>query len=298
MTAELRPAGWYDDPNDPSAQRYWDGKDWTPHRQRKAHPPQAPRVSPAPPPPSNLSPPQSNLPPPQSNLPPSPPQLTPPSAPPAGLASAQQTPWDRLKPQVGKARGFWSNLPRQRQLLFAAIGLLAIVVIAAGALMTVFHGVTGGPSVSKSALQSDIIQRMHGDSGASADSVTCAGDLPGAVGKTASCEVKMQEGVGDFEVVATVTKVDGGKVAYVLAPALTKEQLEQHIQDQNNGLGFGIGGAGGPIRSLSCESGLQGKAGAEAHCKFSRGGGGHGVTARVTYVEGLTMTIDYMPDHD
>jgi len=130
MTAEPRPAGWYDDPDDPSAQRYWDGKDWTPHRQRKPHSPKTPRVSPAPQPPSNLPPP--------------PPQLTPPSAPPAGLAPAQQAPWDQLQPHVRKARGFWSSLPRQRQLLFAAIGLLAIVVITAGALMTVFHGVTGG----------------------------------------------------------------------------------------------------------------------------------------------------------
>lgn len=48
------PAGWYDDPSDPNAQRYWDGQDWTPHRQRKpvSHP--APPSSPpaAPPPPA------------------------------------------------------------------------------------------------------------------------------------------------------------------------------------------------------------------------------------------------------
>jgi hypothetical protein len=29
-------AGWYDDPENPDAQRYWDGQQWTPHRQRKA----------------------------------------------------------------------------------------------------------------------------------------------------------------------------------------------------------------------------------------------------------------------
>jgi hypothetical protein len=28
--------GWYDDPHDPTAQRYWDGRDWTPQRQRKS----------------------------------------------------------------------------------------------------------------------------------------------------------------------------------------------------------------------------------------------------------------------
>lgn len=60
---------------------------------------------------------------------------------------------------------------------------------------------------------------------------------------------------------------------------------------------MGIGGAGGPISSVSCESGLQGKKGTEAHCIFSRDGR-HGVTARVTDVDGLTIMIDYMPDHD
>ena len=43
-------AGWYDDPENPDAQRYWDGHDWTPHRQRKTigTSPQSP-VAPAPP---------------------------------------------------------------------------------------------------------------------------------------------------------------------------------------------------------------------------------------------------------
>ena len=35
MTTPLEP-GWYDDPQSPNAQRYWDGQDWTPHRQRKS----------------------------------------------------------------------------------------------------------------------------------------------------------------------------------------------------------------------------------------------------------------------
>ena len=35
MTTPNQP-GWYDDPQDPNAQRYSDGQDWTPHRQRKA----------------------------------------------------------------------------------------------------------------------------------------------------------------------------------------------------------------------------------------------------------------------
>lgn len=46
--------GWYDDPDDSNAQRYWDGQTWPPHRQRKpvtrpASPPPPPELPPRPP---------------------------------------------------------------------------------------------------------------------------------------------------------------------------------------------------------------------------------------------------------
>lgn len=58
MTTPSQP-GWYDDPQDSNAQRYWDGQDWTPHRQRKpgskpsrsAMPAPAQQLPPPPPPP-------------------------------------------------------------------------------------------------------------------------------------------------------------------------------------------------------------------------------------------------------
>ncbi len=37
MTTPNQP-GWYDDPQDPNAQRYWDGRGWTPHRQQRRAP--------------------------------------------------------------------------------------------------------------------------------------------------------------------------------------------------------------------------------------------------------------------
>jgi uncharacterized membrane protein len=57
MTTPLQP-GWYDDPHDPNAQRYWDGHDWTPHRQRKpaTRSVPAPAVPPPPPQPSPYQP--------------------------------------------------------------------------------------------------------------------------------------------------------------------------------------------------------------------------------------------------
>jgi len=58
-------AGWYDDPSNPSAQRYFDGNDWTPYRQRKAAgaptpppvPSQTAAYTPPPTPPSYAPPP-------------------------------------------------------------------------------------------------------------------------------------------------------------------------------------------------------------------------------------------------
>jgi hypothetical protein len=83
MTTPDQP-GWYDDPQDQSAQRYWDGNDWTPHRQRKPAT-SSPRASVAstPPPPPNLPPPSADAPTQQAYLPPPPPpppNLPPPSA--------------------------------------------------------------------------------------------------------------------------------------------------------------------------------------------------------------------------
>ena len=40
---ESAPASWYDDPDQPGAERYWDGSSWTDRRRPKAHnPPQPP----------------------------------------------------------------------------------------------------------------------------------------------------------------------------------------------------------------------------------------------------------------
>jgi hypothetical protein len=75
MTTSTQP-GWYDDPEDPNAQRYWDGNDWTPHRQRKP--------SAAPPPPPNLPPPA-----PPPNLPPAPAAYQPPSGSPPPAPNVQ-----------------------------------------------------------------------------------------------------------------------------------------------------------------------------------------------------------------
>ena len=138
--------GWYDDPSDSSAQRYWDGQDWTPHRQRKPISGQtrapvapAPALSrltclrpltfPPPPPPSNLPPPPppSNLPPPPpppSNLPPPPPP--PPSNLPPPPPPDQQAQW----PPPGQTLGGSPERRSQPPIpLIAVIGVVAVLAV-------------------------------------------------------------------------------------------------------------------------------------------------------------------------
>ena len=55
MTTSIQP-GWYDDPADSNAQRYWDGQAWTPQRHRKPLSGQPPAPTP-PPPPNQQAPP-------------------------------------------------------------------------------------------------------------------------------------------------------------------------------------------------------------------------------------------------
>lgn len=88
MTTPNQP-GWYDDPHDSNAQRYWDGQEWTPHRQRK------PTSRTGRPSAMQTPPPQQPPPPPPPNLPPPPPPNLPP---PSVAAPGQPAPEPTLPP--------------------------------------------------------------------------------------------------------------------------------------------------------------------------------------------------------
>jgi hypothetical protein len=131
MTRPQQP-GWYDDPHDSNAQRYWDGQDWTPHRQRKPiSRPTATPVTPtqSQPPPSNLPPPPPNQPAqaPPSNLPP-PPPIAPTLSPPPSLPPPpdQQPQW----PPPGGGSRERERARREAKLatLSGIIGLLALAI--------------------------------------------------------------------------------------------------------------------------------------------------------------------------
>jgi hypothetical protein len=133
MTTPQQP-GWYEDPNDANAERYWDGQDWTPHRRRKpvAQRVQAP-VKPASPPPS--APPSADVASPTATqaaqVPPPPPPTqaaqVPPPPPPANVPppSPVQAPPPAAPRVTSRAIKVWSAL--------AGLALvLAIAVLVAG----------------------------------------------------------------------------------------------------------------------------------------------------------------------
>jgi|SRR5579884_354905 len=127
MTAPPQP-GWYDDPQNSNAQRYWDGQNWTPHRQRKNATPQTMRdpapVAPPPPPP-----------PPVGGTTPS-----------DGLGPYM----DKVRPHVAKGQQFWSGLSQQSKIAFAVGGLVVIAIVVAFGVHV--FGSTDGSSGSTAAV--------------------------------------------------------------------------------------------------------------------------------------------------
>src|ERR1700761_1007501 len=81
--------------------------------------------------------------------------------------------------------------------------------------------------VGKDALQTDIADRLA-KAGEQPQSVTCAEDLVGEVGKTTHCEVVLSP-TNSFEPVITVTGRDGSTINYEMSPALSKAQLERAV---------------------------------------------------------------------
>ncbi len=70
---------------------------------------------------------------------------------------------------------------------------------------------------------------------------------------------------------------------------MSKEQLEKAVLAARGRR------AGVPVDSVSCESGLDGKVGAVAHCDVDAGGVKLRRTVEVNSVEGLMMNFDVVP---
>jgi Domain of unknown function (DUF4333) len=150
-----------------------------------------------------------------------------------------------------------------------------------------YVGIGGTPAVGRDALQTDIAARL-GKAGEQPQSVTCQDNLIGKVGKTTRCEVVMSP-TNSFEPVITVSGVDGSAIDYEMSPAVSKEQLEKAVSR------LVTDAAHAPPASVSCESGLDGKVGATAHCEVDSGGVKLRRTVKVNTVEGLMMNFDVVP---
>jgi hypothetical protein len=173
---------------------------------------------------------------------------------------------------------------------------LHTVITAVGALATAWAlvsgcdanvGVGGTPAVGKDALQTDIAARLA-KAGEQPQSVTCNEDLVGKLGKTTRCEVVMST-TNSFEPVITVTGVDGSAINYEMSPAVSKGQLEKAVSR------LVADAARVQAASVSCESGLDGKVGATAHCDVDANGVKLRRTVEVNTVEGLMMNFDLVP---
>lgn len=166
---------------------------------------------------------------------------------------------------------------------------VAALVLAGGALAgcSFTFGAGSKPVVAKADLQKDISERLE-KVGQKPDSVTCKDDLEGEVGKTTRCEVVLTA-TNTFEPIVTVTKVEGTTVSYDMTPAVSKDQLEKSVSKLVSDA------AGVTVDSVICNSGLEGKKGAEAHCDVTAGGVTLQRTVDVTKVDGLLMNFTLIP---
>jgi hypothetical protein len=167
------------------------------------------------------------------------------------------------------------------------------VLAAAGLLCCVLTGCsvnsdgTNVPTVSRTALQEDIARRLA-DAGEKPQSVTCKQDLVGEVGTTAHCEVVVSA-TNSFEPIVTVTGVDGSAIDYSMAPALSRQQLEQVVAKLVSDSGVL------DLKAVHCESGMEGTVGAVGLCDVDAGGLRGRRAVRVSGVNGLMMSFELVP---
>ena len=165
MTSSTQP-GWYDDPEDASAQRYWDGQTWTPHRRRKPRSVQSPAPSAPPPPPVPAPAAPSGFPPPpgqqapsvpsgpqppgfaaqpSSNpgvnigaapIPPTP-QQAPPPAPPPGAGQYPQPPPGQWAPPSPQAPAVAAKGGRSGGKVFLTVAAVLAVIVGVGVVLWV-----------------------------------------------------------------------------------------------------------------------------------------------------------------
>lgn len=158
---------------------------------------------------------------------------------------------------------------------YRAAGILALVLIVGGCADTG----SSAEVVSAASLQSDIDKRLT-EAGLAPKSVACQSGLPGQPGASTRCDVVLSD-TNSIQPVVTLTTSD--PVNYAVTPAVSAEQLAKAV------------GALLSTPEVSCQSGLDGKTGAQARCDVTRDGVTMTRTVEVTNVEGLLMSYEVLP---
>jgi len=176
-------------------------------------------------------------------------------------------------------RGFWVG----------SVSAVAAVAMAASALTGCSFSVktgTGPPVVAKADLEKDITDRLA-KAGQTPQSVACAEDLIGEVGKTTRCEVVLSQS-NAIEPIVKATQIDGTTVNYEMTPALSQGQLQQQVaalMEQNST----------PVETVTCEAGLEGVVGNQTRCSAVNGADTTETVVSVTEVDGLLMSFRIEP---
>ena len=166
-----------------------------------------------------------------------------------------------------------------------AIALACVGVSGCSGSVSVHSG-TGPPVVAKADLEKDITDRLT-QADQPPQSVTCAEDLVGEVGKTTRCEVVLSE-TNAIEPIVKTTKVDGTTVDYEMTPALSQDQLQKQV-------GMLMTQNGTPAETVTCEGGLEGVVGNEVRCSVEGGGETTETVVQVTEVNELVMNFRINP---
>lgn len=161
----------------------------------------------------------------------------------------------------------------------AAFGLLGAGLTGCSGSFSV--GTKSTPAVSGPDLQKELTDKLTA-AGNAPQSVTCKQDLPGEVGKTATCDVVFSD-TNSVEAILTATSVEGDTVNFDIAPALNKEQLQKAV----------AGLASTP--TVRCDAGLAGTVGASATCEVDVNGVVFKRIVTVSAVSGLAMDLDVTP---
>ena len=216
MTSSIQP-GWHDDPEDASAQRYWDGQAWTPLRRRKplSGQPPAPSAAAAPVP--------TGFPPPPA---PPTPQQPPSRTPPEVTAQYGQPPgqWAPLSPQAPAVTAKGGGSGKKALLTVAAVVVLIVGVGVALAVSGAFSWETKKLAVAEiqTEVRKVLVDRVTGYTSSDIKEVTCNNGQDPTVkqggsftcnvtdrGKQHRLTVTFTDGNGTYEV--GLPQLSGGK---------------------------------------------------------------------------------------